>query len=251
MCTACRQEAGQWFKAVVTLAWVHREGPTEQGPPKPCFHAPRRPLPLPKVLVPRRGHRCQRTHPSVARSSPAPVHLHVADSSSQGERGTPPPSLAHSMALARRLLVTGDPHAAARCRWVLPRPPPSPPWRARHCRSPGPRAGHGPPPARGARGQAHAIPRYSADRRCHTDIGMTPPVTRGVNGSAASTRPGPVRPHSVAPCSLALRPTCAVLAAGCTCVIGYCVGTGGTPVGNAGKTPGANDTAGGTMLGTP
>lgn len=47
------------------------------------------------------------------------------------------------------------------------------------------------------------------------------------------------------------RPTCAVPAGGCTCVIGYCVGTGGTPVGNAGKTPGASDTAGGTMLGTP
>lgn len=127
MRTACRRGAGQWFKAVVTLAWVHREGPTEQGPPKPCFHAPRRPLPLPKVLVPQRGHRCPRTHPSVARPSPAPVHLHVADSSSQGERGTPPPSLAHSMALARRLLVTGDPHAAARCRWVLPAAASQPP----------------------------------------------------------------------------------------------------------------------------
>lgn len=42
-----------------------------------------------------------------------------------------------------------------------------------------------------------------------------------------------------------------MLAGGCTCVIGYCVGTGGTPVGNAGKTPGANETAGGTMLGIP
>lgn len=44
-----------------------------------------------------------------------------------------------------------------------------------------------------------------------------------------------------------------MLAGGCTCVIGYCVGTGagGTPVGNAGKTPGANETAGGTMFGTP
>lgn len=46
-------------------------------------------------------------------------------------------------------------------------------------------------------------------------------------------------------------PTWPVLAGGGTCVIGYCVGTGGTPVGNAGKTPGANETAGGTMLGTP
>lgn len=33
--------------------------------------------------------------------------------------------------------------------------------------------------------------------------------------------------------------------------MGYCVGTGGTPVGNVVKTPGANGTAGGTMPGTP
>lgn len=34
--SARRRGAGQRFKAAVTLAWVHWEGPTEQGPPKPC-----------------------------------------------------------------------------------------------------------------------------------------------------------------------------------------------------------------------
>lgn len=176
------------------------------------------------------------------------------------------------MTLAGHLLVTEDGHAATRCRWVLAAPALLPhqlsgPHACVCAVTTRPPVESSPLPlsrtpggmedadwTSGVCGQARATPRSSTDQRCHTDNRTAPHATRGLNTSTGRHRrppPGPARPSSAAPCSPALRPTCAVLAGGCTWVIGYCVGTGGTPVGNAGKTPGANDTAGGTMLGTP